>query len=223
MTTRQEVDSAGHYKVESENGNMGFFSMLRYAIGLLIHPKSTLPELRQWDDDRIMLLAQSHVLPLAAIPVVCSMFGTTHFGWTFGDGVVRISPVTAVFLGILFYLVILASVMLMGYVIYRMAHHGPRDPSLLRCIAFVGYIATPMFISGVVAIYPMIWLCCLAAIAGVLYTSYLLYVGIPFFLELNKEEAFTISSSILAIGVLVLEALSLALVLAWRYGIALIS
>lgn len=222
MTTRPEVGSAEHYVVGSDNNKQGMMAMFRYAVGLLIHPSTTLPELRKWDDDRIMLLAQSHVLPLAAIPVVCSMFGTTHFGWNFGDGVLRIAPVTAVFLGLLFYLVILAAVVLMGYVIYRMAHHGPRDPSLQRCIAFAGYIATPMFISGVVSIYPLIWLCCLAGIAGVLYTSYLLYVGIPFFLELGKEEAFTISSSILAVGVLLLEALGLALVLVWRYGIGLI-
>jgi hypothetical protein len=197
-------------------------AMFRYALGLLIHPSTTLPELKAWDDDRIMLLAQSHVLPLAAIPVIFSMIGTTLFGWDFGNAVIRISPTTAIFLGILFYLVILACVMLIGYIIYRMAHHGPRQPSLQRCIAFAGYIATPMFISGVVAVYPLIWLCCLAGIAGILYTSYLLYVGIPHFLELNKEEAFTIASSILAIGVLVLEALALVLVLVWRYGISMV-
>lgn len=220
MTTRQEAGATGHYT--TSDNKMGIVTMLRYVLGLLLHPTTTLPQLRQWDDDSIMQLAQRFVLPLAAIPVVASMVGTTSFGWNFGDGVVRIAPSTAIFLGILFYITIVAAVMLMGFVIYRMAHHGPRDPSLQRCIAFAGYIATPMFISGIVAIYPLIWLCCLAAIAGVLYTSYLLYVGIPFFLELNKEEAFTISSSILAIGVLLLEALGLALVLVWRYGIGLI-
>lgn len=196
--------------------------LFHYAWGLLVHPNQTLPELKQWDDDRIMTLAESHVLPLALIPVICSLFGTTYFGWSFGDVSIQISPVTAIFLGILFYLVILAAVVLMGYVIFRMAHHGPRQPSLPRCIAFSGYIATPMFLAGIVAIYPLIWLCCLAGIAGILYTSYLLYNGIPHFFELDKEAAFNISSSILAIGVLVLEAIAVTLVLVIRFGIGLV-
>ncbi|VDZ99331.1 membrane protein [Salmonella enterica subsp. enterica] len=39
------------------------------------------------------------------------------------------------------------------------------------------------------------------------YTGYLLYLGIPTFLNINREEGLSFSSSTLAIGVLVLEVL----------------
>jgi hypothetical protein len=56
-----------------------------------------------------------------------------------------------------------------------------------------------------VALYPLVWLC--ARDGALIYTGYLLYLGIPTFLNINKEEGLSFSSSTLAIGVLVLEVL----------------
>ena len=50
------------------------------------------------------------------------------------------------------------------------------------------------------------------------YTGYLLYLGIPSFLNINKEEGLSFSSSTLAIGVLVLEVLLALTVILWGYG-----
>ncbi len=46
----------------------------------------------------------------------------------------------------------------------------------------------------------------------------LLYLGIPSFLNINKEEGLSFSSSTLAIGVLVLEVLLALTVILWGYG-----
>mgnify|MGYP006962102067 CR=1 FL=1 len=48
--------------------------------------------------------------------------------------------------------------------------------------------------------------------------GYLLYLGIPSFLNINKEEGLSFSSSTLAIGVLVLEVLLAITVILWGYG-----
>lgn len=69
------------------------------------------------------------------------------------------------------------------------------------------------------ALYPLVWLCALVGTVALFYTGYLLYLGIPSFLNINKEEGLSFSSSTLAIGVLVLEVLLLALtVILWGYG-----
>ncbi len=47
---------------------------------------------------------------------------------------------------------------------------------------------------------------------------YLLYLGIPSFLNIHKEEGLSVSSSTLAIGVLVLEVLLALTVILWGYG-----
>ena len=75
-----------------------------------------------------------------------------------------------------------------------------------------------MFLSGIVAIYPIIWLCLLAGVIGLCYTAYLLYLGIPSFLDISEKEGFVVSSTTLAVGVLVLEGLLGMTVLLWGYG-----
>ena len=58
----------------------------------------------------------------------------------------------------------------------------------------------------------------LVGTVALFYTGYLLYLGIPSFLNINKEEGLSFSSSTLAIGVLVLEVLLALTVILWGYG-----
>ncbi len=67
------------------------------------------------------------------------------------------------------------------------------------------------------ALYPLVWLCALVGWWRC-FTGYLLYLGIPSFLNINKEEGLSFSSSTLAIGVLVLEVLLALTVILWGYG-----
>jgi hypothetical protein len=55
-------------------------------------------------------------------------------------------------------------------------------------------------------------------IIGLVYSGYLLYVGIPHFLNIDSREGFIFSSWTLAIGVLVLEFLLGLTVVLWGYG-----
>lgn len=160
-----------------------------------------------------------HVLLMAVVPVICAFIGTTQLGWNFGDGtVIKLSLMTGLALAILFYAVMLVGVAVMGRVIWWMARNYPQRPSLKRCMVFAGYVATPIFLSGIVALYPLVWLCALAGTIALLYTGYLLYLGIPTFLGIDKEEGLSFASSTLAIGVLVLEVLLAITVLLWGYG-----
>lgn len=82
----------------------------------------------------------------------------------------------------------LAGVAVMGRVIHWMARNYPQRPSLAHCMVFAGYVATPLFLSGIVALYPLVWLCALIGTIALFYTGYLLYLGVPTFLNINKEE-----------------------------------
>ncbi|MDR5867497.1 Yip1 family protein [Halomonas koreensis] len=192
--------------------------MLTHAWGILAHPQREWKRIRA-ERETITHLYEHHVLLLAAVPVLCSYIGTTQVGWSLGgDTVIRLGYLDALGAGIAFYLVILSAVYVVGRVIRAMARRFTRPPSLRRCIVFAGYVATPMFLSGVVAVYPLVWLCLLAGTVGLGYTAYLLYLGIPSFLGISREEGFIVSSTTLAIGVLVLEALLGMTVLLWGYG-----
>ncbi len=159
-----------------------------------------------------------HVLLLAAIPVVSAFIGTTGHGWDLGGKTIVLSQTTAAILGAVFYVAILAAVVFMGKVIHWLARGYPQRPALRRCVVFAAYIATPMFISGLVALYPVVWVCIVVGAAALLYSGYLLYLAVPCFLNISKEEGLRVSGSIFAIGVLVLEALLMASVAIWGYG-----
>lgn len=192
--------------------------MLTHVWGLIVHPNREWKQIKE-ERETLTHLYEHHVLLLAAIPVVCSYIGTTQVGWSLGGGTtIQLGYLDALGAGVVFYLVILAAVYAVGKVIRYMAKRYTRPPSQSQCIIFAGYVATPMFLSGIVAVYPLIWLCLLAGVIGLCYTAYLLYLGIPSFLNISKEEGFIVSSTTLAFGVLILEALLGMTVLLWGYG-----
>lgn len=192
--------------------------MLTHVWGLMAHPQREWKQIKE-ERETLTHLYEHHVLLLAAIPVVSSYIGTTQVGWGLGGEItIRLSYLDALGAGVVFYLVMLAAVFLMGSVIHWMAQRYATPPSRRRCVVFAGYVATPLFLSGLVAIYPLVWLCLLVGILGLCYTAYLLYLGIPNFLNIDREAGFIVSSTTLAIGVLLLEVLLGVTVLLWGYG-----
>ncbi|MEX5411853.1 DUF1282 domain-containing protein [Atlantibacter hermannii] len=191
---------------------------MNHVWGLFSHPYREMQVIKG-ENETVSHHYTHHVLIMAAIPVICAFIGTTQIGWDFDDGnVVKLSLFTGFALAILFYGLMLAGVAVMGRVIWWMARNYPQRPSLTNCMVFAGYVATPLFLSGIVALYPLVWLCALVGTLALFYTGYLLYVGVPAFLNINREEGLSFSSSTLAIGVLVLEVLLALTVILWGYG-----
>ncbi|WP_437608350.1 Yip1 family protein [Erwinia sp. V71] len=191
---------------------------MNHVWGLIAHPDREMRSIKQ-ENETVSHHYTHHVLIMAAIPVICAFIGTTQLGWYLGGGqTVQLNLMTGVVLGVVFYLLMLGGVAVMGRVIHWMARDYPQRPSLPRCTVFAGYVATPLFLSGLVALYPLVWLCMLVGTLALLYTGYLLYVGIPMFLNIDREESLRFSGSTLAIGVLVLEVLLALTVVIWGYG-----
>lgn len=194
---------------------------MNHVWGLFSHPDREMHIIKD-ENETVSHHYTHHVLLMAAIPVICAFIGTTQIGWDFGAGrVVQLSVGTGLVLGIAFYALMLAGVAIMGRVIWWMARNYPNRPSLAHCMVFAGYVGTPLFLSGIVALWPLVWLCVLAGAVALCYTGYLLYLGVPTFLNINKEEGLSFSSSTLAIGVLLLEVLLALTVVLWGYGYSL--
>ncbi len=191
---------------------------MNHVWGLFSHPDREMHVIRS-ENETASHHYTHHVLLMAAVPVICAFIGTTQIGWDFDDGnIVKLSWTTGLALAAVFYALMLAGVAVMGRVIYWMARRYPQRPSLAHCMVFAGYVATPLFLSGIVALYPIVWLCALVGTLALFYTGYLLYIGIPTFLNINKEEGRSFSGSTLAIGVLLLEVLLALTVILWGYG-----
>jgi hypothetical protein len=191
---------------------------LQHIWGLFAHPK------KEWESIRdqnctIGKCYCSHVLILAAIPVLAGYFGTTRIGWQIGfREAVRLTSQSALNIAVLYYLTILVGVFSVGKLIHWMSQtYGTTQP-LSRCIALAAYTATPLFLIGAMQAYPVLWLNLLMGLPALGYTVYLLYTGVPVMMEVSEERGFLFSSAVLAVGLVTLVAILAASAILWGMG-----
>jgi hypothetical protein len=193
--------------------------MINHVWGLFAHPDQEWQEITG-EERNVGHLHLGEVLVLAAIPAISAFIGTTQIGWSIGAGdAVKLTESSAFQLTLLSYLAMLAGVAVMGGFIHWMSRTYDANPTLVQCIVFAAYTATPLFIGGLAALYPHIWLGMIVGTAAICYTTYLLYVGLPTFMNIPSDEGFLFSSSILAVGLVVLVAIIALSVIMWGMGV----
>jgi hypothetical protein len=193
--------------------------MIHHVWGLFTHPDREWKQIRG-EEETIRHMYFTHTLILAAVPAVSAYIGTTQVGWVIGERApVMLTHGSALWMTLMSYISMLAGVAVMGSFIHWMARTYDASPTLAQCIAFATYTATPLFIGGVAALYPHLWLGMLIGTAAVCYTVYLLYVGLPTFMNIPSEEGFMFSSSVLAVGLVVLVAIMAFTVVLWGIGV----
>ena len=194
--------------------------MIHHVWGLFTHPDQEWQDIRVEEEQSIGHLYLTHTLILAAIPAVSAYIGTTQMGWVIGDRApVMLTHESAIWMTIMSYIAMLVGVAIMGGFVHWMARTYDATPSLAHCLAFATYTATPLFIGGLAALYPHMWLDMMIGTAAVCYTVYLLYVGVPTFMKIPADEGFMFSSSILAVGLVVLVAIMAFTVVLWGIGV----
>ncbi|MXP56114.1 Yip1 family protein [Pantoea sp. Mhis] len=193
---------------------------MNHIWGLLTHPRQEIHDIKQ-QNESIFHHYTHHVLLIAGIPIICALIGTTQLGWNFGnEKYIKINLLTSISLGIILYLMLLAAVAIMGQIIYIMVNDCTNNNKLglKQCIIFSGYVTTPLFISGIIALYPLVSLYLLVNMISLAYTGYLLYIGIPIFFTIDYNKKLRLFSSILAIGILAFEVLLALIIMLWSYG-----
>lgn len=193
--------------------------MINHVWGLFAHPSQEWREITG-EEREVGHLHLGEVLVLAAIPAISAFIGTTQVGWSIGGGeAVKLTEGSALQLTLLSYLAMLGGVAVMGGFIHWMSRTYDASPTLVQCIVFAAYTATPLFVGGLAALYPHIWLGMFVGTAAICYTTYLLYVGLPTFMNIHADEGFLFSSSVLAVGLVVLVAIIAASVIMWGMGV----
>jgi hypothetical protein len=193
--------------------------LLSHVWGLLSHPEEEWKDIRK-EQCTVTRCYCSHVLILAAIPAIAGYIGTTLVGWQVtGREVHKLTPDSALQISILFYFTMLVGVFSIGALIHWMGKtYGSKQP-LPQCIALAAYTATPLFLIGVMMLYPKLWLNMLIGLPALAYTVYLLYTGVPIMMGIPKERGFLFASAVLAVGLVMLVAVLVASVILWGMGI----
>ncbi|MCQ4322388.1 Yip1 family protein [Stutzerimonas stutzeri] len=193
--------------------------MINHVWGLFAHPGQEWQEITG-EEREVGHLHLGEVVVLAAIPAISAFIGTTQIGWSIGGGeAVKLTESSALQLTLLSYLAMLCGVAVMGAFIHWMSRTYDANPTLVQCIVFAAYTATPLFVGGLAALYPHIWLGMIVGTAAICYTTYLLYIGLPTFMNIPSDEGFLFSSSVLAVGLVVLVAILALSVIMWGMGV----
>ena len=195
--------------------------MIQHTFGLLTRPSAqwrtiaNLPE----DSFRTLLLYPCF---LAILPAVAWYYGTSRVGWTVGDQgeTIKLTVESARQITILFYLAMLASVVVIGYFVHWMSDTYGANSSLTKGIVIVGLTSTPLFIAGLVGFYPLLWIDLLIGVAAVSWSVYLLYLGIPIVMGIPEERGFLFSSAVVGVALVILICMMVGSVILWDYGAA---
>ena len=191
--------------------------MAFHSLGILTTPKQTWRAIG--DEDVGLLRRFGQTIVFALIPAVCWYYGVSQVGWSVGvEDVQKLTPESAAFICGLFYLAMLGGVLFLGYMVHWMAQTYAADSSWAKGVAIITYTATPFFVSGLVGLFPSLWLGLLVGLVVVAYTVYLLYTGIPLVMKISAERGFLFASAIIGVSLVSLVALMGATVILWDFG-----
>lgn len=191
---------------------------LTHAAGLIAHPKKEWLRIRD-EKNTLPGLVVGYVLILALIGPVAGYYGTTMNGWQIGNGeVVKLTHESALTMSAIYYLATVISVLGLGLLVRWMCRTYGGNTPVNKCMALSAYVATPIFLIGVVEFYPILWLNLLFGLAAVAQSVYLLYSGVPVLMNISKDRGFLMSSALLALGMVVLVTLLASTAFLWGIG-----
>lgn len=193
-------------------------NMFAHIWGLFVRPQTEWESIRErhYSIGRVYF---AHTVWLALIPPVAGLIGTTQVGWQLGVGdPVKLTTESAFRIAVLYYVALLIVAFSVGWMIHWMGKTYGADQPLSQCIALASYTATPLFLSGIMTLYPMLWLNLVIGIPILGYTVYLFYTGVPIMMEIPPERGFLFSSAVVAFGLVALVALLAVTVILWGMG-----
>lgn len=193
--------------------------ILKHVWGILSEPRLTWGSIRneKWSIAQIFL---SVIVPLALISPIAGYIGTTQFGWQIGPGsAVTLTRSSALQISVAYFGAILISVFVIALLIRWMSETYGEQKPLVRCLALAAYTAVPLFLIGIVQIYPVLWINFLFGLPALAYAVYLLYSGVPVMMDIPPEKGFLFASAVMAVGLVALVGLLASTVVLWSYGL----
>jgi hypothetical protein len=156
-------------------------------------------------------------MPLAAIPAVCAVIGELGWMGRFEIFGIRFHPsfLSVVTHAVASYALGLIAIYLMAMVLDELAIRFGGERSRTQAFKLVAYSGTAAWLAGVFALLPALG--GLLAVVGVLYSLYLLYLGLPKLMRNDPAQTTTyfVLSLIVAVGLAMVVGLLSSCVGGW--------
>ena len=160
---------------------------------------------------------------LAAIPAIALYIGVTQVGWSVaGQEPVRLASSSALGSAVLFYFAMWGAVAFIAACMHWMEETYGGEVSLDECLVLTTVTATPLFLSGISFLLPILWLNVAVAGAALVYSVYLLYSGTSRVMKIDEDRAFMFASSVLTVALCTLVGMLAASVIAWSHFVPLV-
>ena len=160
---------------------------------------------------------------LAAIPAIALYIGVTQVGWSVaGQESVRLTSASALGSAVLFYFAMWGAVAFIAACMHWMEKTYGGEVSLDECLVLTTVTATPLFLSGISFLLPILWLNVAVAGVALVYSVYLLYSGTSRVMKIDEDRAFMFASSVLTVALCTLVGMLAASVIAWSHFVPLV-
>jgi hypothetical protein len=177
---------------------MDFGKIIERVKNILTTPRTEWP-VAAAEPSTISGLYTGYIAIVAAFPIIAGFLKGSLIGTSFLGMTVR-TPIGMGIVGmVLHYVLTLALVYVMALIINALAPTFGGQKDMVQALKTVAYAWTASWIAGIAIIVP--WLGWLVAIAGGIYSIYLLYLGLPSTMKCPAEKAggYTAVSVIIAI------------------------
>lgn len=191
--------------------------ILNHLVGIYTHPKEEWQSIDRKHENYFYAL--SHIAVIALIPAIVAYYSAAYLGWSIGAGdLIKLTPQSALGMAVGMYFGLVAGVVGLAVLIHQLANAFDAQPSYTQSLELAAYTATPLFMAGFAGLYPELWFVMTAILAGVSYSVYLLYSGVPILMHIPEEKGFIYASSVVTCGLVLLVILMASSVILWSMG-----
>ncbi|RUO65748.1 Protein of unknown function [Pseudidiomarina planktonica] len=192
--------------------------ILNHIWGLYAHPLEEWKTIDQRHES--FRFALTHILLIALLPCAAAYYASAELGWSIGArDPIYLTQDSAVMMAVAMYLGMIVAVFALAYLIHWMAKTFGATPTYTQSLELAAYTATPAIMSGVAALYPELWFVTMAFLAGVAYSVYLLYTGVPILMHIPEERGFIYASSVVTAGLIMMVVLMVVSAMLWTNGL----
>lgn len=195
--------------------------ILNHLWGIYTQPKEEWKNIDRQHESYFSSL--SHILIISLIPSGMAYYASAYLGWDIGAGstseTIRLTTQSAMAMSVAMYFGLVFGVLALATLIHRLARAFETTPTYTQCLEIAAYTATPMFMAGFGAFYPQLWFLMMVFLAGLSYSVYLLYTGVPIMLHIPEDKGFVFSSSVVTCGLVLMVILMALSVILWSVGL----
>ena len=144
----------------------------------------------------VVTLYKEYIMLLAAIPAIAGFIGMTIVGIPAPFlGTIRLGLVSGFVHLVVSYVLTLVSYLVAAIVIEKLAPNFESRGNLPQALKLVAYASTPVWIAGVLTVYPPLSMLLLIAC---IYAIYLFYLGLPYVMQTPPDKAlvYTVASAV---------------------------